>query len=473
MALSRPRTTRRVLRGSALGLGLLVAGGVAAPAALAMEDPTVDPAAGTPEELSPAPAPLQAVPAAADGHEYAAPLSGGFGTGKDFEVQVGAHGPVPRDLDLSGAVFRATPTPSTGVLYECTTGTQGACSFRSTSGGYPRFATAVQSNAFLPAGDYVLTQVSASAGLARNPGSATFTVCTSPGCGPWGGTTVPVGVDSLFRTSLVTTVTDSATGAPVACAGFELSGPDYPHDDVRAPEVTSGGEVPAECAPAAPPAPETTAPETTAPETTAPETSTPETSTPTTTPADESSPSSSAPATDDATSTDPEAVVPLGFARGDDVALGSGVSDAAGRITFTGFFLPAEGYLLTPTTMPAGYTPDPAGAFGVVTTPQEAAARTPAGVARTVTNPLAAGSAPPTTTPDVAGAAPSGPPSDSPAPAAPATPSAASPATTGAALAATGSPVVPMLLVGTGLVALGGGALAMGTLARRRAHQRV
>ncbi len=54
MTLSRPRTTGRLLRGSTLGLGLLLVGGVAAPAALA--DVTTTPeeaAAQVPPGMSP------------------------------------------------------------------------------------------------------------------------------------------------------------------------------------------------------------------------------------------------------------------------------------------------------------------------------------------------------------------------------------------------------------------------------------
>ncbi|MCO7220231.1 prealbumin-like fold domain-containing protein [Klenkia sp. PcliD-1-E] len=468
MALSRPRTTRRLLRGSALGLGLLVAGGVFAPAAFAIEDPTAD----QPEELSGGPVPLQETPEEASA-VLASPLAGDFGTGKSFDVRVAPTGPVPNDLDLSGAVFRATPTTPTGVVYECTTGDDGVCTFTSSDPmGSSRVGLAsMRSNAFLPPGTYTLTQERATAGLDRNAGSASLSVCGSITCAFQLPRAVPVGNDSLFRTELVTTVTDSATGDPVGCAAYELTGPDYPHRGDGA-QTPSAGAVPAECLPATT-APTTTVPTTNEPTTTAPTTTTaPETS-------DSTAPSSgsdaSTPSTDTSspaattTTSDTSGSLHLrhGFAREGSapISYGTGTSDGTGRIIFSGWFLPAEGYLLTPTAMPAGYTPDAADAFGIVTTARQAAASTPAQVLRTVAGPLASGApAPSTSGGGVASAATT---------TAAAAPTTTAPAAAAPALATTGTPVETMALLGGGLVVLGAGALGTGSVLRRRARQRV
>jgi len=509
VALSRPRTTRRLLRGSALGLGLLVAGGITAPAAFAIEDPTGP--ADQPAERASTPAPLEETPAEA-GAVLAAPLSGDFGLGKSIEFQVAGHGPVPGDLDLSGAVFQAAPLDG-GPGYTCTTDASGTCSFDTpwfvgggwlpfnpfestvlvppATGPIPFAPTAEGSDASIPAGMYTVTQLSASPGLAPAAGLAIVELCSFPyGCeGEAGELFESVGNDSLFRTQLVTTVTDSVTGAPVGCASYELTGPDYPHDEINAPEPSGAGPVPADCtASPVPTAPTTTAtPTTTTPTPTAPTTTAPTTTAPNTT---TDAPSSSTSSTSADTSTDggtsassssssaaPETVVPgpldivrHGFVREDGpVSFGTGVTDAAGTITFHGFFLPAEGYLLTPTHLPAGYTPDAADAFGISTTPRQAAAGTQAQVARTVTGPLAGGApAPGVPGGAVASAAPTTTTAAAAAPTSAGTPAAADPA-----LATTGTPVETMALVGGGLVALGAGALATGGVLRRRARQHV
>ncbi len=141
---------------------------------------------------------------------------------------------------------------------------------------------------------------------------------------------------------------------------------------------------------------------------------------------------------------------------------GTQTSDATGTLTFRGWFLPAEGYLLTPVTVPDGYTPEAADAFGIVTTARESADRVPAAVSRTVTTGLAAGSPPPTTDGGVAAAT-----TTASGPAA----TTATPAPQGAALATTGTPVGTMALLGGGLVVLGAGALGTSTALRRRARQ--
>jgi hypothetical protein len=473
VTLSRPRTTRRVLRGSALGLGLLVAGGITAPAAFAIEDPQNT--ADQPGEEDGNPAPLQETPELTPAEAaavLASPLSGNFGTGKDFSVQVAPKGPVPADLDLSGAVFRATST--TGATYDCTTDVEGWCTFEGPEVAYPGigdivYAVADGVDPDVPTGTYLLTQQTSSAGLAVNTGSATFAICDSWFCdmGQDEDTAV-VGNDSLFRTELVTTVTDSATGAPVGCAGYELTGPDYPHDGGTVPAVAAADPVPAECVP-------TTAPTTTAPTTTAPTTTAPTTTGPTTTetgssspaPLGDDTPEDTADETTDPTVTvEPDVVELQGFARDDEThSFGTQTSSAAGTLTFRGWFLPAPGYLLTPTTMPAGYTPDAADTFGITTTARQAAASTPAKVVRTVSTQLAGGAPAPAPGSGAATAAPT----TTAAGAAPTTPG--TPAAQ-AALATTGTPVETMALLGGGLVALGAGALATGGVLRRRARQR-
>ncbi|SDP69567.1 hypothetical protein SAMN05660199_04634 [Klenkia soli] len=500
MTLSRPRTTRRLLRGSVLGLGLLVAAGVSAPAAFAVEetgDGTDVPVDGeqSPPALRESPAPAN--PSA--GTTTLAPaLSGNFGTGKDFTLQVTSPGPVPGDLDLSGAVFRATPAlspvagdPQTlardGESYTCTTDVLGTCTFdgpqrpfnladylgllgagQEGDGDGPVDLVGGGSVVGLPAGYYTLTQVSSSPGLAPATGSKGFAICGTggPSCGPVEVLRGQVADDSLFRTSLVTTVTDVDTEEPVACAGYQLTGPDYPHNPATATQQPVTGTVPAECLePTTAPTTSPSTATTTAPTTTAATATT----TPTTTTTDDGSgATSSTGTTTTTTSTVAPGPVVLDLAAAETplVTFGTQVSDRTGTMTFPGWFLPADGYLLTPTTTPAGYAPDVTDAFSITTTAQQAAAGEPAAVARALAAGLAPGAQGPDPTTGSAGVAAAG---TTTAPGAATTTAAAADQ---AALATTGTPVGSMMLLGTGLVALGGGALATGSVLRRRARQR-
>lgn len=473
MALSRPRSTRRALHGAALGLGLVVAAGVTAPAALAIEDTdegTVDQTLEESEEATP----LAEEPSEDDG-TLAPALAGDFGTGKDFTVQVQPTDPVPDDLDLSGAVFRATADDD-GATYTCTTDVAGACSFD--SGWVPSWSwpapwmiafTADRTDAVVPTGSYVLTQVGSSPGLDLNTGSATFTVCDTDFCGDFGEDEIGVGNDSLFRQELVTTVTDIDTGAPLACAGYELTGPDYPHDGTGAAQVPAETAVPAGCTDPAAATATSSAPATT----TAPATQT--TPAPSADATETTGTASTSP-TEETTETDESPVDVLDVARDDEnagITYGTQISDETGTLTFRGWFLPAEGYLLTPTSTPDGYSPDVTDTFGIQTTAAQAAAEEPVTVARALYT-FASGSTPQTDpSGEVAGAATT----SAEVVAGAATTSASAGATASAttasagALAVTGSPVGTMLLVGTGLVALGGGALATGATQRRRARR--
>jgi hypothetical protein len=179
-------TRRRVLRGSAVGLGLLVSVAVVAPPALA------------------------------------APLSGSAGAlVADFEVSGTlevhlAAAPIPEDLDLSGARFEIVDVD--GVLRaSCETDVYGKCSVAAADG--------------LAAGNYSLRQDATRrvAGLVPSTAVRTFTV--SPCMVDGGCPTVSKGITdfSLFRTGLTVTVRDGSTHAPLAGASYSLTGPDYRH----------------------------------------------------------------------------------------------------------------------------------------------------------------------------------------------------------------------------------------------------
>ena len=134
----RPALGRRGLaRGSALGLGLFVAAGAFAPAALADDETTGE--TPTPEvDQGSGDAPLVAIndaPVAGVGDVAAArpgaSLEGFFGRGKTvgFQVSYDDH-TAPKGLDLSGAVFTLTGPAGT---YSCTTGRTAPAPCRATS----------------------------------------------------------------------------------------------------------------------------------------------------------------------------------------------------------------------------------------------------------------------------------------------------------------------------------------------------
>ncbi|KQS56971.1 hypothetical protein ASG36_18435 [Geodermatophilus sp. Leaf369] len=472
MALSRPRTTR-VLRGSTLGLGLIVVAGATVSPALAMGDGTldIDAKAGLTAATGAGAAPLNDAPAQ---RAVTGALTADFGLGKELDVQVLPTGPVPEDLDLSGAEFLATQTdaspgvtPATGT---CVTDQFGSCSFTYEDGPeIPQSARFPGTDDALPAGLYSLVQVSSTPGLDPIGGSASFEIC-SPGLGCFDGADADVENASLFRTSITTVVTDQVSGAPLAGASYELTGPDYPHQDAVTPDVTPPAPLPT-----TPTTESTTAPSTTTTESTATESTTTESTTaPTTTEA----PVTTAPTTTEApvtttestttssTSTEDVSTIeaPLPFAGsgsilrafGDTVSFGTQVSDAAGSLTFDGFFLPGTGYTLTPVTGVDGYRADTVFAFAVETTSAQAAAGEAFPVSRALVPTAAAPSTSAAPTTSAAPVVPGGVPR---------------PGTGNAALATTGSPVETMTLLGLGMLALGGAATATGTVLRRRARQ--
>ncbi|MGY1594573.1 hypothetical protein ACI79D_21575 [Geodermatophilus sp. SYSU D00708] len=245
-----PRPSRAaVARGSALGLGLLVAGAATAPAALAEVDDAATGGADPrtqPEEQRPAAAPLNETPAAA---AVADPLDGDFGIGKaSVPVGIAVDGIAPRDLDLSGGQFTLTSTADKTSSFRCTTDVAGACRVEFGTG-----RSEDPSVVRVPAGSYALRQTTPVPGLAPAAGrSWTVSVC-DPEEESFAGllcsmaSAVPhdlaVVNTSRFHTRIETTVVDRVTGRPVSGVGYELTGPDYRHapdagtaDDCQAAE---------------------------------------------------------------------------------------------------------------------------------------------------------------------------------------------------------------------------------------------
>lgn len=243
---------RRAARGSALGMGLLVASGVAAPAALADEDPaTGDAVLQTPDAVDQVPVGdllEQWEPA-----DLPADLVADFGVGKTLmgpalTVGIVPDGPVPDDLDLSGAVlaFRDVAAEGEGLAAYCVTDEAGTCTVQpedlldlglaeetgSEETGSEELPEADSSRIALGDGTYVVEQVAGSPGLAPSVGIlATFEMgcpgAEAPFCAVFGHQ-VPISNASLFHTALTTTVVDAETGDPLAGAGYRLTGPAYP-----------------------------------------------------------------------------------------------------------------------------------------------------------------------------------------------------------------------------------------------------
>lgn len=233
---------RSVARGVLVGVGLLVAMGAGAPAALADDAPVPDATAPQtdPQVVAPAPAkPLNATPAPA----VATPdeFGGFFGTGKQSSVQIAvqSQGDVPADLDRSGATLTLTGGPSNRVTATCTTDASGVCTVSVTTGAWVTDGLNLQ----LPEGSYTVRQTDASAGLQADrthywtTSLCTVTQVSFPGApdGPpmvfpvpcSAGGTGAVPDTSLFRRHLTATVVGA--GAPLAGATYALAGPDYPH----------------------------------------------------------------------------------------------------------------------------------------------------------------------------------------------------------------------------------------------------
>ncbi|MGY1774196.1 hypothetical protein [Blastococcus sp. SYSU D00813] len=248
---------RRAARGSALGMGLLVASGVTVPAALADEDPaTGDAVLQTPDTVDEVPVGdvlEQWEPADVTADD----LEPDFGVGKSFGsealvLQTVPDGRAPADLDLSGAVYAfrdVTAEGGDGLAAVCVTATDGTCTVERAEG--PLWGTGLAatteptaepspgegvdpSYVTLDDGTYVIEQLSSVPGLERAPGVVdTFEMgdCWSPDEAPVciTGTWHEVDNASLFHTSLTTTVVDAGTGDPLAEAGYRLTGPDYRH----------------------------------------------------------------------------------------------------------------------------------------------------------------------------------------------------------------------------------------------------
>ncbi|MGY1620583.1 hypothetical protein ACI789_00115 [Geodermatophilus sp. SYSU D00965] len=245
-----PRPSRAaVARGSALGLGLLVASAATAPAALAEVDDAATGGADPrtqPEEQRPAAAPLNETPAAAAVED---PLDGDFGLGKaSVPIGIAVDGIAPRDLDLSGGQFTLTSTADETASFRCTTDVAGACRVEFGTG-----RSEDPSVVRVPAGAYALRQTTPVPGLAPAAGrSWTISIC-DPEEESFAGlfcsmaSAVPyelaVANTSRFHTRIETTVVDRVTGRPVSGVGYELTGPDYRHapdaetaDDCQAAE---------------------------------------------------------------------------------------------------------------------------------------------------------------------------------------------------------------------------------------------
>jgi hypothetical protein len=244
MAMSAPSSTttrvpsigrRGLARGSALGVGLLVAAGAFAPVALADEETTGD-TPGPEADLGTddvQPLPVNDDPTEGDegpgAERPAASLEGFFGSGKSVGFQVTYDDTTaPGDLDLSGAVFALAGAAGS---FSCTTDDTGYCSveaqidpgllpFVGPQSGSPQ-------HAIVPPGDYAVTQTGSPVGLAAAGESGQVHVCGmfqpcethAPG---------PVVNDSAFRSPVLSSVEDAITGAPIEGAEYTLTGPAYP-----------------------------------------------------------------------------------------------------------------------------------------------------------------------------------------------------------------------------------------------------
>ena len=145
------------------------------------------------------------------------------------DLQVSASGPVPGDLDYTGAVFTFTKVSDPTVVATCITGVAGTCTVMV---GFPSLGAVdlpVGPIVYLPADSYAVRQSSASTGLQiedADLGTVTFCAFFAP-CAQ--AANIHVTNASLFRTTVVTTVSDSGTAAPVPGASYALTGTDYPH----------------------------------------------------------------------------------------------------------------------------------------------------------------------------------------------------------------------------------------------------
>ncbi len=421
------RLRRRLSHGSALGMGLLVASGAAAPAALAADE---DPATGD-ATLQERPDPGQVdVGAALDEWDPAEltgeDLTADFGTGKIFggtalTVSIDPVGRVPADLDLGGAViaFRDVADDDGDDLAAwCVTDADGTCGVAHGGSEGSGDGTSLVS---LPDGRYAIEQVAGAEGLAPAAGVLdTFDLgCAaeseSPDLSCMFGRDHEIANDSLFSTGVTTTVVDGVSGAPVAGAGYRLSGPDHRHRAGGTPDDCQGDQPGGEQDPELPPLllllgvdPATPA-----------GTGSADTAAESPDAAPVADPAAALPAAADPAAEDARAVEPGGTdpePRGPAVAEGVdptvATSDASGRLSHTGCLLPGT-WTLEPVTTPRGHQP----AGGTLQLPARDAgtgAYTPVAALTVELQPAADPSGPqtPPTTPPVPAppAQPSGPP---------------------------------------------------------------
>ncbi|MGZ4544541.1 MAG: hypothetical protein ACXVXT_04045 [Blastococcus sp.] len=219
---------RSAARGALVGVGLLVATGAGAPAALADDAPAQ---ATTPPQVDPhvaaaAPAtPLNAAPVVPG--VRADRIAADFGLGKQSAVQIAVQpdGNTPPDLDRSGATFTFT---GGGITATCTTDVSGTCGVSVATGAMVTDGLNLQ----LPPGTYTVVQTEASPGLKADVGDSwTFSLWPAPPVASPGVSDAPPVVvldTSLFRRNLSARVVGA--GAPLAGATYALAGPDYPHN---------------------------------------------------------------------------------------------------------------------------------------------------------------------------------------------------------------------------------------------------
>jgi hypothetical protein len=228
---SAARLRRGARRGTILGLGLLVAGGAAAPAALAEEPTDPDTLDATPDVPVSAARVLVATPAPSQA--VSGPLIPSFGTGKAFDLALIVDGATPDDLDLSGAQFAFTKAGSPTPAATCTTTSSGTCTV-----GYGRSGiapTSAGSTVTLANGVYTITQVASVDGL--TPVSGPFGQLTMDYDSYYDGVRFgqpirkPAKISNVseYTPRVTASVVDAETGDVLAGAGFALSGAaDYP-----------------------------------------------------------------------------------------------------------------------------------------------------------------------------------------------------------------------------------------------------
>jgi hypothetical protein len=221
-------TRRRFAGGSVLGVGLLVAAGTAAPAALAgpvtVDEPGSVGAVDQAESAS-SRAPLNEEVALEPADTYEAELTPFYGSGKSVDLSVAVlSGTAPDDLSLAGTEF--TLTGSDEVPHVCATDASGVCTV-SAPANYPFHTPPVSTDLILSLGSYTVTQTAHAEGV-RGPAGRVGTVVLSTSS--ISSKATPVVNRSVFRPGVGITLTDAA-GNPVVDTDYGLTGPDYLHAD--------------------------------------------------------------------------------------------------------------------------------------------------------------------------------------------------------------------------------------------------